>query len=494
MVTGGQQMSEQGDVSGRRPDVIVVGAGPTGLMVAGDLARAGVQVTLVERRLEESNLTRAFAVHARTLELLDQRGLADALIKTGTPIDSLRLFGSSDLHLNGIPSRFSFVLITPQYNVERVLRERAEESGVEFVLGARVTELDQDDDSVTVTYEKDEGTHEIQASYVVGADGHRSSVRELLGLDFPGTAVVRSLILADVQLGNPPADVLTVSANEHGFCFIVPYGDGRFRVIGRDPLQDHPDTVPVGPDEVRALMRNVLGTDYGLHSPGDLSRFHSEERQVPRYRVGRVFLAGDAAHVHSPAGGQGMNTGLQDAVNLGWKIAAAVQGRGDEQLLDSYHEERWPVGRNVLRTSGGLVRLALIGDPGRRQARDLIARLLLSLPPLSRRLALMISGIGLRYAHRPGTHRRVGTRAADVCGVDGRRLAELLRSGDHVLIASSGFHPASLPSGVTRLPMANGVANALLVRPDGYVAWAGSDEQALDQELFGRGLRSMATL
>ncbi len=335
-------------------DVVVVGAGPTGLLLAGDLAAAGVQVTVLERRVQESNLTRAFAVHARTLEQFDARGVADRLLETGTKVDNFRLFGTVSVDLTPLPSRFPFMLVTPQYEVEKVLAERALAAGVSLLRGAEVQSVRQTTDHVEVTYRDVDGAEQtVRAAYLVGADGHHSAVRRQLGLEFPGESVVQSLVLADVRMTDPPTEQLTVDGNADGFCFVVPFGDGWYRVIARDRRKELPDDTPVELGEIAWVARQVFGTDFGMHDPRWMSRFHSDERQAERYRVGRVFLAGDAAHVHSPAGGMGMNTGLQDAANLGWKLAAAVQGRGGDRLLDTYHDERHPVGQMVLRMSGG---------------------------------------------------------------------------------------------------------------------------------------------
>lgn len=457
-------------------DVLVVGAGPTGLLLAGDLARAGVRVTVLDKRAEASGLTRAFAVHARTLEQLDARGIADELIATGTPLARLRLFGSAEVDLSGLPSRFPFVLITPQYHVERLLLERATGLGAQIVRGAEVTGLRQQDDLVHVDLLGPGGrVTTTAASYVVGADGHHSTVREAVGLDFPGESVVRSLVLADVRMTEPPIDVLTVAGNGHGFCFVVPYGDGWYRVITRDPKVDLPDDAPATLDEVASTARQVLGTDYGMHSERWISRFHSEERQARRYRVGRVFLAGDAAHVHSPAGGMGMNTGLQDATNLGWKLATAVLGHGDG-LLDSYQAERHPVGEMVLRTSGGLVRGALLRSATARAARNLVVRGVLAVPPVRDRVVGRLSGIGIRYDGHGVTH--AGERAPDVIGSDGRRLAEALRDGRFVLVLPDPMGPVQPGDHLAVLPVAS--AGWMLVRPDGYLAAAGASRAGLD--------------
>src|SRR3954454_20925652 len=332
-----------------RTDVVIVGAGPTGLLLAGDLAAAGVSVTVLERRpAQDANLTRAFAVHARTLETFDARGLADDLVVTGARVSALRLLGRIAVDLSWLPSRFPYVLITPQYESERLLEARAAKLGVQFVYDAEVVGVTQDADGVDVSTAE----RSSRASYVVGTDGIGSVVRESLGVPFPGRSAVRSVMLADVRLRDAPPDALTINATGKALAFMAPFGDGWYRVIAWDRENPLPDDAPVDIEEVKSIMRRTLGSGFGLHDARWTSRFHSDERQVPRYRVGRVFLAGDAAHVHSPAGGQGMNTGLQDAANLGWKLAAAIQGWARPGLLDSYQQERHPVGRLVLRSSG----------------------------------------------------------------------------------------------------------------------------------------------
>ena len=309
---------------------------------------------------------------------------------------------------------------------------------------------------------------------MVGADGVHSAVRTALGLPYPGRSVVRSLMLADVRLTDPPADVLAVNGVGDAFAFVAPFGDGWYRVFAWNRRHQVDDTAPVELSEVREATRRALGTDFGMHDPRFLSRFHSDERQVPSYRVGRVFLAGDAAHCHSPAGGQGMNTGIQDAANLGWKLAAAVAGWGGEELLDSYHAERHPVGRQVLRSSGLLVRLALIRPRWGRAARNVVVTALLGIPPISAKAAGVISAIGVRYPAPPGSDPRVGTRVPDVALRDGRRLDDALRGGRFVLL---GRPDRRSPGAGGRRGAARRAGNATgctLVRPDGYVGWAGA--------------------
>ncbi|MCD7439972.1 FAD-dependent monooxygenase [Streptomyces lincolnensis] len=465
-------------MNGTRTDlapVIVVGSGPTGLLLAGDLATAGVPVTVVEKRPHKiSNLSRAFGVHARTLEQLDARGLADPLLATGDTITGLRLFRRLSLDLGTLPSRFPFLLITPQYEVERLLERRAREAGVEFAHESEVVGLRQDDDGVDLDVRGADGTVTTRrAAYVVGADGHQSAVRRAIGLPFPGVSVIKSLFLADVRLEREPEGVLTVNGAGDAFAMIASFGDGWYRVMGWNRRHEVADDVPLDLEEVKEVTRRALGTDYGMHDARWLSRFHSDERQAPRYRVGRVFLAGDAAHIHSPAGGQGMNTGLQDAANLGWKLAAAVRGRAPEGLLDSYEAERHPVGKAVLRSSGGLVRLARAQRPVPRAARALVTAFVNLVGPAQRKALAQISGIGYRYPAPRGSHRLTGTRVPDVTLAGGGRLYEALRGGRFVLITPESYDAQG--AGENRLAVerwASERRTTVLVRPDGYVAWA----------------------
>ncbi|UUU33904.1 FAD-dependent monooxygenase [Streptomyces sp. CA-210063] len=469
-------------------DVIVVGAGPTGLLLAGDLAAAGIPVTLVEKRRHEiSNLSRAFVVHARTLEQLDARGLADELEAKGRPLDRINLFGRFSARLDTLPSRFNHLLVIPQYEVEKVLERRAVEAGVRFRYETEVTAVEQgagagsDAGSGTVAVEvrgPAGETDRLTAAYVVGTDGHRSAVREAIGLPFPGKSVIRSVVLADVRLDEKPAEVLTAKAVGDAFAFIAPFGDGYYRIIGWHRGRDVPDSAPLDLDEVREITRLALGRDYGMRDARWMSRFHSDERQAPAYRVGRVFLAGDAAHVHTPAGGQGMNTGLQDAANLSWKLAAVLGGHADPALLDTYEAERHPVGKAVLRSSGGIVRLAMAKHPWALVLRAALTTLANLLPPVRTRVIGQVSGLGYKYPAPRGAHRLVGTRVPDVTLTTGR-LHEALRGGRFVLITPRATdRPYAHGDRKDRLAVARWTSDrrtTVLVRPDGYVAWAAED-------------------
>ncbi|GGM92748.1 FAD-dependent monooxygenase [Streptomyces fuscichromogenes] len=506
--------------------VIVVGSGPTGLLLAGDLAAAGVPVTLLEKRPHKiSNLSRAFVLHARALEQLDARGLADALEAVGEPLARLNLFDGLTLDLGALPSRFRHLLVLPQYEVEKVLERRAAEAGVDFRNECEVTGLTQDTAGVTVHVRgagAAGGAEDLRAAYVVGTDGMRSAVREAVGLPFPGRSAIRSVVLADVLLTEKPPTLLTAAAVGDAFAFLAPFGDGYYRVICWNRGHDVPDHEPVGLDEVREITRLALGKDYGMHDARWMSRFHSDERQVPSYRVGRVFLAGDAAHVHTPAGGQGMNTGLQDAANLGWKLAAVLHGHAAPGLLDTYQSERHPVGRSVLRSSGAIVRLAMAKGPMLAVRAGLI-RALGHAGPVRRRIVGQVTGIGYRYPAPRGAHRLTGTRVPDLALTDaargtasgtasggasgtasgggpgapagGGRLYEALRGGRFVLVTPDPARdpardPAPTPHDVSarygdRLAVAHwrsGRRTTVLVRPDGYVAWAGDEARASDVE------------
>jgi 2-polyprenyl-6-methoxyphenol hydroxylase-like FAD-dependent oxidoreductase len=458
-------------------EVLVVGCGPTGLMLAGDLAAAGVSCAVLERRDAESNLTRAFAVHARTLELLDARGLAGELLARGVPVSRLNPFG---VDFFGLPTRFPYMLIVPQYETERLLERRARALGVPIVRGTEVVGLRQDAEGVDLTVRDTRGeTRTLRARYVVGADGAHSTVRHELGLPFPGRAAVRSVMLCDTRMLHPPPDTVTARATGDGFAFVVPFGDGWYRAIVWNRANRLPDTAPVDFAEVSEVTRRVLGADLGMHDPRWLSRFHSDERQVPHYRDRRVFLAGDAAHVHSPAGGMGMNTGLQDAVNLAWKLAAELHGWAPGWLVDTYHDERYPVGRRVLRTSGAILRGAKLRPRALRLARDNVLRVATGVPAIARRMAGAVSMIDLRYPAPPGAHPLTGRRAPDIPLADGtsRTLYHALKPGRFLLVMppepdGDKTVTAGWDDRVDLATAGGPTRHAVLVRPDGYIAWA----------------------
>ncbi|ORA37293.1 FAD-dependent oxidoreductase [Mycobacterium aquaticum] len=448
-------------------EVLVVGAGPTGLMLACELALGGAAVTVLEERTTTPNITRAFAVHARTLELLDGRGLVDELIARGVPVHEVAPPGGRTLDLRELPTQFGMVLIVPQSGTEHVLEERAAQLGVTVRRGAEVVGLKQDDDGVTVELA---GGDSLRADYVVGCDGAHSAVRELLGIDFVGKQYATHILLADVRLAKQPTETLFGRTSADGVVLFVPFGDDWFRAIAWDRSREQaPLDEPVTLDEMRDAFNRIAGEDFGKSDMRWSSRFLSERRQARHYRSGRVFLAGDAAHVHSPLGGQGMNTGLGDAINLGWKLAAAVRGEAPPWLLDSYERERHPVGERVLQMTDAFNQIVL-GSPVTRRARALVLATVLRIPRTRRFVAELLSGIGIAYPHARGEDWLVGRRMADVkCG--NTRLYELLRAGKFVLVTAAPVDVAGCDVEVA-IDNRPELPDAVLVRPDGYVAWA----------------------
>ena len=469
-------------------DVLVVGAGPTGLIAAGDLARAGRSVTVLERWPTENPSSRAFATMARTLEVLDARGLAGDLLALGHCAPGVQLFAGARIDLSRLDSPYPFVLVTPQTNVDAAVRGYALDEGADIRRGVEVIALDQDAEGVTVTARpKDDGDpahrQTWRARYVVGADGAHSTVRTLLGADFGGRTVLTSIVLADVKLAHGPSgEGLTVAAPGDVLGFLAPYdrrdNDGSwYRAMVWDRDHQVPDSEPVDDSEIVDVLARSMRTDFGVLEVGWKSRFHCDERQVAQYRHGRVFLAGDAAHVHSPMGGQGMNTGIQDAVNLAWKLDA-VLGGADDGLLDTYHDERHPIGKRVLIQSGLMARAVTLRPRPARWLRNLLAPSLLRIPAIRDAVAGSFAGTTLRYGRRG----LVGTRATAIPLVAGR-LTELQRTGAFVFVREHGAAPVETPG----LPQAERADRgpAVLVRPDGYIAWAGASYETWDEAPAG---------
>ncbi|MET0705089.1 MAG: FAD-dependent monooxygenase [Mycobacterium sp.] len=456
----------------RTVDVIVVGGGPTGMTLAGDLARAGRSVAVLERWPSRNPASRAFATMPRTLEVLDSRGLAEPLLALGAKTKQVNLWRGAALHLDTLASPYPFGLITPQTNVDALLEEYAVREGATIVRGAEVIGVEQDDYGVSVISRPRDGGPEThwRCRYLVGADGAHSTVRALLGIDFPGREVLSSVVLADVRLADPPVDDgLTLGSIRGAFTFLAPYGDGWYRCMTWDHQRQLPDTAPVQDAEIREVAARAMGRDLGITEIGWRSRFHCEERQVVNYRHGRVFLAGDAAHVHSPMGGQGMNTGIQDAVNLGWKLDLALGG-ADDAVLDTYQSERHPIGRRVLLQSGAMMRAVTLMPRPARLLRNVFSVLLLHIPAIARQIAGSFSGVTLRYPHTAHQSKLVGTRATMVPLTHGHLTAEL-RGPGFLLVREKDSAPVD--SGLTEVERSD-AGPALLVRPDGYVAWAGS--------------------
>jgi 2-polyprenyl-6-methoxyphenol hydroxylase-like FAD-dependent oxidoreductase len=466
----------------RSVDVLVVGAGPAGLTAAGDLARAGRSVAVLDRWPTVNPSSRAFATMPRTLEVLDARGLADDLLTKGQHAPGVTIFAGARIDLTHLDSAYRCVLITPQTNVDAALDHYARAAGADIRRGTEVIALDQDDDGVTVTaraFQSDDvSAVDWRARYVIGADGAHSTVRALVGADFPGKTILSSIVLADVKLTRgPDGGGLTLGSTRDVFGFLAPYGrsdsDGSwYRAMVWDRNHQVPDTEPVRHAEIVELLTRSMGTDYGLQEISWKSRFHCDERQVTQYRHGRVFLAGDAAHVHSPMGGQGMNTGIQDAANLAWKIDAVLAGAHD-RLLDTYHDERHPIGARVVKQSGMMARGVTLHPRPARLLRNLLAPRLLRVPRIRDAVAGSFTGTTLRYPHRGDESALVGTRATQIPLV-GHRLTVVQRTPGFVFIRERSAPRADAP-GLLHAERAD-AGPAVLVRPDGYICWSGSSD------------------
>ncbi|MFO0562713.1 MAG: FAD-dependent monooxygenase [Polyangiales bacterium] len=496
-------------------EIIIVGAGPTGLALAAELALARCDVAVIERRTDQRvEGLRAGGLHSRTIELLDQRGIAERFLSQGQRAQ-LAGFARVALDASDLRTRHNYGLVLGQEQIEQLLFEWASELpripdplarhewmrtastmtsrgseeqgralGVRFYRGVSMTDFEQSHESVDVVLSDGE---RLAAQLLVGCDGGRSLVRKRAGIDFVGTDAQTSYVLAEVTFRDEPAWGLRYgAAGVHAIAKLPE--KGRARVVLSEPFRGQPREVTL--DELRALLITVFATDFGLESASWLSRFSDATRQATRYREGRVLLAGDAAHVHSPVGGQGLNTGVHDAFNLGWKLAQVVRGQSPESLLDSYHRERHPVAAQVLRTT--LAQTALDRDDPRCAAmRESLAELLRMDEP-RRRYAAMMAGLDVRYDFG-AEHPLVGRRAPDFeLRVDGAlvSLYSLMHQGHGVLLDLGCDCESSARAYRERVryvraeydgrwELANGTAvaasRAVLVRPDGHVAWVGDE-------------------
>lgn len=464
--------------------VIIAGAGPTGLMLGAELTLAGVGVLVVERKTNPERIgAGALGLHARTLEVFDQRGIADRFLAAGKPMQVMG-FAGVRFDISDVPSRHPYGLALAQKHTERILQEWAAELGVPVLRGVETTGFTEDASGATVTLSDGQT---LGAQYLVGCDGGRSFVRKAAGIGFPGADPTVSHLIAEAEVTTTPPYGIhdDDDIGRHAFS---PAENGKTGILvtEREIGTGEPTL-----DDLRQALIAHDGTDYGVHSPTWITRFTDMTRQAETYRNGRVLLAGDAAHIHYPAGGFGISLGVQDAVNLGWKLAAVVKGEAPETLLDTYHAERYPIAAGLMRYTMATVAL------GRRDARTKaltgIVTDLVGLPEAQKAIAAEMSGLAIRYDLGEG-HPLLGRRMPDLdleTTSGPTRVFAFLHKARPILLRLDGPTPPDANpwrdrvqliearyTGAWDLPAIGAVPppTAVLVRPDGYVAWVGQGD------------------
>ncbi len=469
-------------------DVIIAGCGPTGAMLAAELRLHGVRVLVLEKETEPTSFVRIVGLHIRSLELMAMRGLLDRMLAHGRRRPAGGFFAAIDKPApQGLDSAHAYLLGIPQPVVVRLLEEHAVHLGAQVRRGCAVAAFEQDDEGVTV--EQADG-QQLRARYLVGCDGGRSTVRKLLGVGFPGEPSRNDTLMGEMEVGVPHEEIAAkvTEINETNKIFSLrPFGEGVYRVV--IPCAGAGDRAePPTLEDFRRQLRTIAGTDFGVHSPRWLSRFGDATRLAEGYRVGRVLLAGDAAHIHPPTGGQGLNLGVQDAFNLGWKLAAQIRGWAPETLLDTYQAERRPVAEAVLDNTRAQREL-LSTEPGPQAVRRLLTELM-DFNEVNRCLIEKITGIGIRYDFGEGPD-LLGRRLRDIDVKQGR-LYDLLHRGRGLLLdRTERLTVGGWANRVDHLADPTAVLDGpcVLLRPDGHVAWIGDDQQDLDAHLsrwFGK--------
>lgn len=469
-------------------DVIIAGCGPTGAMLAAELRLHDVRVLVLEKETEPASFVRIVGLHIRSIELMAMRGLLERILERGRRRPAGAYFAAIDKPApEGLDSPYAYLLGIPQPVIVQLLEDHAIELGAQVRHGCAVVDVQQDDDGVTVELADGE---RLRSRYLVGCDGGRSTVRKLLGVAFPGEPSRNETLMGEMEAAAPreeiAAKVAELRETDRRFS-LTPAGVGVYRVVV--PAAGVSDrAAPPTLEDFQRRLRTVAGTDFGVHSPRWLSRFGDATRVAERYRVGRVLLAGDAAHVHPPIGGQGLNLGVQDAVNLGWKLAAQVRGWAPETLLDTYHAERHPVAEDVLDNTRAQMELLSTGA-GPRAVRRLLTELM-DFEEVNRHLLEKISAIGIRYDFGDGPD-LLGRRLPDIDLKQGHLYGLLHRGRGLLLDRTERLTVGGWSDRVDHLadPTAALGAPCVLLRPDGHVAWIGDDQRDLDDHLsrwFGK--------
>ncbi|MEU8863707.1 rifampin monooxygenase [Streptomyces umbrinus] len=469
-------------------DVIIAGCGPTGAMLAAELRLHDVRVLVLEKETEPAPFVRIVGLHIRSLELMAMRGLLDRVLEHGRRRPAAGFFaGISKPAPEGLDSAHAYLLGIPHPVIVRLLEEHAVQLGAQVRRGCAVAGFEQDDEGVTVDLADGE---QLRARYLVGCDGGRSAVRKLLGVGFPGEPSRTETLMGEMEVGVPQeevaAKVAEIGETNKRF-WLRPFGGGAYSVVV--PAAGVADRAePPTLQDFKQQLRAIAGTDFGVHSPRWLSRFGDATRLAELYRVGRVLLAGDAAHIHPPTGGQGLNLGVQDAFNLGWKLAAQIRGWAPETLLDTYQTERRPVAENVLDNTRAQMELHST-EPGPQALRRLLTELM-DIDEVNRRLIEKIAAIDIRYDFGDGPD-LLGRRLRDIEVNQGHLYGLLHRGRGLLLDRTARLTVGGWSDRVDHLadPTAALDVPCLLLRPDGHVAWIGDDQQDLDAHLsrwFGK--------
>lgn len=493
-------------------DVIVAGAGPTGLMLACELKLLGAKVAVLERRAHgTTGESRAPGINARSMEVFGMRGLAEKFKELGQPLRAV-LFSGVPMNPKALDPDFPDALILPQHQTERLLAERATELGVEIFWSTELLYFNQNETEVEIFAQQNGEVKNYKAKYLAGCDGGNSAVRRLCGESFTGEDPLSHWVVADVYLDNPPAEHERFGRNLRvGTYQVSNVEQDWFRVSIMKVTPPIDRSQPVTLEEIRQAMLEGIGTDFGLRSARWMSRFGDGFRQVTKYRYQRVFLLGDAAHTHSPIGGQGLNLGIQDAMNLGWKLGLAATGKASDKLLDTFEEERHPVGADVLQMAKA--QTALIKPSSQIEALRAVVGTMLQVPEVTLHLSKILSGLGVRYTWGEGNHLLVGQRIpnlklqlnnteTDLFALTHQARPLLLNFDDKNKIEIPEAYQSDIDI-INAVPIVKGNSSvwnlpaigelpaikSVFIRPDGFVAWVQTLEEQFDTATFNEALK-----